>query len=121
MDIVTVLLLGAIIVVAIVLLFSPPLRRSSSPFVTVLSTGNPALLALSKSILEDAEIPFVANGEGVQDLFGLGRIGPGGYNLITGPARIQVPLNYEKEARVLLSDIETSYNQAEEPPPGPSA
>jgi hypothetical protein len=68
---------------------------------------------LSKSILEDADIPFMAKGEGVQDLFGMGRIGPAGYNLITGPVEIQVPSNYEKEARVLLTDVETSYNKVD--------
>ncbi len=107
------LVLLCVVVAAAIMLLYAPLKRSGQPYVTILATGNPALVALSKSILEDADIPFLAKGEGVQDLFGLGRIGPAGYNLITGPIEIQVPSNYEKEARVLLSDMETSYNKVD--------
>lgn len=101
-----------LILAGITLLFSP-LKRSGYPFVTVFSTGNPALISLSKSLLEDADIPFMAKGEGVQDLFGIGRIGSAGYNLITGPVEIQVPSNYEKEARAILADVESSYNNVD--------
>jgi hypothetical protein len=111
MMIVTLILLCVVIAAAIMLLFSP-LKRAGQPYVTILTTGNPVLISLSKTILEDAEVPFLAKGEGVQDLFGIGRIGAG-YNFVTGPVEIQVPSNYEKEARVLLAEVETSYNKVD--------
>jgi len=100
-----------VIGVAVFLLFSP-LRTTKHPSVTVMVTGSPALIALAKSILDDAGIPYFPKGEGVQELFGVGRVG-GTYNFVTGPVEIQVPSNYEKQARVLLADLETSYNVEE--------
>ena len=58
-----------------------------------------------KSILDDAEIPYLVKGEAIQNLFGIGVIGTG-YNLIAGPVEIQVGRQDESKARELLASIE---------------
>jgi hypothetical protein len=40
--------------------------------ITVLESGDPALLAVAKSLLEAAKIQYFVKGEGVQDLFAAG-------------------------------------------------
>ena len=72
--------------------------------VTVLTSSDPALLAVAKSLLEADGITFIARGEGLQDLFGLGRVG--GFNAVTGPVEIQVSTAAEAEARRLLVNLE---------------
>ena len=67
-----------------------PERPAPVHLVTVLETGDPALIALVKSLLEDGGIPYFARGEGVQDLLGLGRFGTDGF---------QVDRGDEKDAR----------------------
>lgn len=44
-----------------------------------------------------------ARGEGVQDLFGVGRVG--GHNYVTGPAELWVRADDEERARLLLDGI----------------
>jgi len=73
--------------------------------VTVFQTGNPMALALAKGALESAGIPFVSEGEGLQDLIGLGRF-PGGFNVATGPVKIRVDVRDADAAREVLADIE---------------
>jgi len=73
--------------------------------VTVLRTSDPALLAVSKSLLEAEDIPSVAQGEGLQDLVGLGRVG--GSNLVAGPVELQVHREDEARARLVLQDQQT--------------
>ncbi|KKM11226.1 hypothetical protein SY88_09815 [Clostridiales bacterium PH28_bin88] len=72
--------------------------------VTVLATGDPALIAIAKSILECAGIKYFAKGERLQDLFGYGRLGPG-FNPLTGPVEIQVARDDEEAARDLLKGL----------------
>jgi hypothetical protein len=61
---------------------------------TVLRPNNPALRALAESILRDAEIPFVVEGDGAfQALYA------------TGQVSIQVRAEDEEEARLLLADL----------------
>jgi len=95
----------AVIVIAILLLAAFCLFSSDGKdedkFITVLRTGNQGQIAIAKSLLDEAGIPYIAKGEGVQDLFGAGRIG-GGYNYITGPVEIQVRASDESEALDLL-------------------
>ena len=76
-----------------------------SGLVTVFQTGNPIALALAKGALESASIPFVSEGEGLQDLIGLGRF-PGGFNVAAGPVRIHVDIRDAESAREVLADIE---------------
>ncbi len=72
--------------------------------VSVFETGDPAILALAKSILEEAGIEYYARGEGIQDLFGAGRVGVG-YNPLVGPVSIQVREENEEESIELLREL----------------
>lgn len=72
--------------------------------VTVFESGDSTRLAVAKATLDAAGIRYVAQGELVQDLFGLGRV-TGSYNLITGPARIRVASENAARARELLAPI----------------
>ena len=78
-------------------------EQTSDGPVTVLSTGDPALLAVAKSLLEEADIEFFAKGEAVQDLVGGGRLG--GFNPAVGPVELQVAPEHADEARALLRDL----------------
>jgi hypothetical protein len=71
----------------------------------VLETSDQGLLAIAKSLLEEAEIPFFAKGEGVQDLFGWGRLGTG-FSIVAGAVALQVPADQADEARGLLKDLQ---------------
>lgn len=84
------------------------MNKEQGNFVTVLSTGKQADIAVAKSILEAAGIRYFIKGEGVQDLFGYGRLGSG-FNPITGPIKIQVSRSDEKEARELLEHLSDSH------------
>ena len=83
----------------------PPEDHEGEALVTVLDDGDPGRLALAHSLLDDAGISHIVAGEGLQDLFGLGRLGAG-FNVITGPAHIQVPESRAEEARELLEELE---------------
>ena len=72
---------------------------------TVFQSSDLALFALAKYALDGERIPYIADGEGIQDLFGVGRLGTG-YNLITGPPRIRVMAEHVERARELLADLE---------------
>ena len=68
----------------------PEPKREYVEFVTVLS-GNPAVIAMAKSILESAEIQYLTQNEGVP------------YPSL--PGEIQVAKYDEQEARKLLKDL----------------
>jgi hypothetical protein len=65
----------------------------------------PAFGALVRAVLDEAGIRYSMRGEGVQDLFTVGRIGTG-YNLITGPGTLFVERARAAEARELLAALE---------------
>lgn len=94
----------AILLLAAYFLFSSD-EKEGDRFVTILRTGNQGQIAIAKSLLDEAGIPYLAKSEGVQDLFGAGRLG-GGYNYITGPVEIQVRTSDESEALDLLKPEE---------------
>ena len=79
-------------------------KEDHEKLVTVFETGNEAVVAVVKSILDEAKIKYLAQGEGVQDLFGVGVIGTG-FNPITGPVEFKVMPEDEEYARELLKDI----------------
>ena len=79
-------------------------NQSAGP-ITVLESGDPALLAVAKSLLEGAGIQYFAKGEGVQDLFAGGRIGAG-FNPFTGPIQLQVAADDAEQAKALLGDLD---------------
>jgi len=81
--------------------------------VTVFESGDPALVALACSLLESAEIPFLTKGEGIQDLFGVGRLG--GFSVVAGPVVLQVDKKDFDEATDLLEDLDTSKPDTIEP------
>ena len=73
--------------------------------VPVFQTGDIIALAFAKAALESERIPFVTQGEGLQDLIGLGRF-PAGFNLAAGPIRIHVDARDAERAREVLAEIE---------------
>ena len=83
-------------------------KTASGPeLVTVYETGNLGAVAVAKSLLESVGIKYLVKGEGIQDLFGIGRIGSM-YNMVTGPIQIQVLKGNAEDARELLADLEDS-------------
>ncbi len=76
-----------------------------SDIVTVYETGNAALIAMAKSLLDGAGIRYIVKGENLQNLFGGGVIGTG-YNLVVGPAQIQVQREDQAAALKLLAELE---------------
>lgn len=78
---------------------------SDRDLVTVFETGDPGLLAMAHSILDEAAVPYLTQGEGIQDLFGVGRLGTG-FNILTGPVHILVERASEPEVRQLLDGLE---------------
>ncbi len=81
-----------------------PQREPDIEYVTVLEAGNPATLAVAKSLLQAAEIDYLAMGEQLQDIIAGGRLGLG-FNPVTGPVRIMARREDEDEARELLRDL----------------
>jgi hypothetical protein len=73
--------------------------------ITVLATGDTTELIMAKLALEAEEIAFVTQGEGVQDLFGIGRLFSG-FNPITGPVEIRVRAEDAERARAVLAELE---------------
>ena len=71
---------------------------------SVFESGDPGVFALAKAVLDRAGIRYVTQGEALQNLFGVGRIGTG-YNNITGPQRICVPAAHVERARKLLAHV----------------
>jgi hypothetical protein len=84
-------------------------QRSSDDPVTVLETGDPGLLGVARSLLESAGIPNFAQGEALQDLFGVGRLV--GFNPVTGPVRLQVSADDAEEARAVLMQLEADARE----------
>lgn len=72
--------------------------------VTIFSTGNHGLIALAKSILDDAKIGYYAKNENSEDLIGIGVVGTG-YNPVIGPIELQVLEENAGEAKKLLKEL----------------
>ena len=79
-------------------------KEDHERLVTIFETGNEAVVAVVKSLLDEAKIKYLAQGEGVQDLFGVGVIGTG-FNPVTGPVEFKVMPEDAEYARELLKDI----------------
>ena len=71
--------------------------------VTVLETSDLGLIAMAEGILEGEGIEYLAKGEGIQDLFGMGRLVP--VNPVSGPVEIQVAAGNAERARELLGEL----------------
>lgn len=88
-------------------------EKDSERLVSVLKSGHQGVIAVAKSILDEAEIKYLVKGEGLQNLFGVGVMGTG-FNLITGPIEIQVLPQDAETAQELLKDVEESEETGEE-------
>lgn len=72
--------------------------------VTVLATRDPALIAIAKSLLDDADIQYLAKGEATNALFGGALTG---FNPTASLVQIQVHRDDAADARELLKDLLT--------------
>ena len=66
---------------------------SEKKLVSITMVNNPALLTIAKSILEDANIPYITRGEGFQTIYA------------TGPVTLMVAEQDADQARELLADL----------------
>jgi hypothetical protein len=80
--------------------------------VPVFATGDAGLISLAKSLLEAEGIDYYGRGEGVQDLFGWGRIAAG-FNLVVGPVQFLVRADDAERARDLLKALDTTPDDPE--------
>jgi len=71
--------------------------------VSVLATGDAGVIGLARSLLDAEEIDYFVRGDGLQDLFGLGRIT--GFSFAMGPAEFVVRSDDAKRARELLDGL----------------
>lgn len=71
--------------------------------VRVLASGDAGLIAVAKSLLEGEKIDYFVRGDGLQDLFGLGRMT--GFNFAMGPAEFWVREDDAERARELLEGL----------------
>jgi hypothetical protein len=84
---------------------------------TVYVTEDPALLAMAKSLLEDAQIEYFTKGDNIQ-LFGGGRLGGG--NILCGPVEFLVVAEDAPAARELLAHLDDAVsNEPSEEKPSP--
>jgi len=71
---------------------------------TVYATRNPTLVALIKSLLEDAEIEYFTKGDEIQNMIGLGGLGGLGY--VIEPVEFVVAAKDAPTARELLAHLD---------------
>jgi hypothetical protein len=83
----------------------PPDERGEIELVKIYEGGNPALIALVESLLDDGDIDFSTTSEGLQDILAGGRIG-GGYNIAIGPVMFYVRREDEADARAILATLD---------------
>jgi putative signal transducing protein len=77
--------------------------------VPVLATGDAGVIAFAKSLLEAEEIDYFVRGDGLQDLFGLGRMT--GFSFAMGPAEFLVRSDDADRARELLDGLTAPHLQ----------
>ena len=80
---------------------------------TVFEATEPVDQMWVESLLEEAGIAYFTANEGVQNLFGVGQIG--GFNLVTGPIAVRVPVADADRARDLIAQ---GLAERETEPPG---
>lgn len=79
-------------------------ERAQIELVKVYEGGNPALIALLESLFEDAAIEYSTTSEGLQDLFGWGRIGAS-YNFAIGPVMFYVRREDKAAAQAIVAKL----------------
>ncbi len=83
---------------------------------TVYATRNPTLVALAKSLLEDAGIEYFTKGYGIPGLANIG----GGLNCVNGPMEFVVAGKDAPTARELLAHLDDALpDEPSEEEPGP--
>jgi hypothetical protein len=93
----------------------PP--RAAEPeliLVKVFETGNAAIIPLFESLLGDAGIEYMSKGEGIQDLFGWGRLGTN-LNYVIGPVEFYVREDAATEARAIAETLGAAGEEFHEP------
>jgi hypothetical protein len=70
--------------------------------VTVLATRDPGIIAIAKSILDGADIQYLAKGEATNALFGGSLVG---FNASASLVQIQVQRDRAEDASELLRDL----------------
>jgi hypothetical protein len=93
-------------------LIEPVAGEPDAELVKVWEGVNPAVLPLVESLLDEAQIEYMKRGEAVQDLFAAGRLL--GLNPVVGPVEFWVRVEFEQQARELLSGIDESHVVEEE-------
>jgi hypothetical protein len=82
-------------------------RRAPDPdieLVPVFQSGDEGQILVAKSLLDAEGIEYLVRGDGLQDLFGVGRLAFG-FNNIVGPAEFVVRKEDEARARELLREL----------------
>jgi hypothetical protein len=89
------------------------MKEDNQIAVTVFSSGNEALVAVAKSLLDDAGIEYIVRNEETQNLVGFGVLGTG-YNPVIGPTVIQVLESKEEEAKKVLEELREEEGNTDE-------
>lgn len=79
------------------------MEPNSEPAV-VYETGDAVMVALARSLLAEADVPYVTTGEMLQDIIAPGRFGLH-FNPVAGPVKFLVPPAFEEDAREVLVDL----------------
>ena len=80
-----------------------PEPTPDAALVPVLATGDAGLIAIAQSLLDAEQIDYLLRGDGLQDLFGAGRLT--GYSFAMGPAEFLVRSEDFDRARELLGGL----------------
>jgi hypothetical protein len=80
-----------------------PEPTPDAELVPVLATGDAGLIAIAQSLLDAEKIDYLLRGDGLQDLFGAGRLT--GYSFAMGPAEFLVRSEDAARARELLDGL----------------
>ena len=90
-----------------------PEPTPDAELVRAFATGDMGLIAIARSLLEGEKIDYFVRGDGLQDLFGLGRATS--YSFAVGPAEFWVRADDAENVRVLLQDLLASADQPADP------
>jgi len=75
--------------------------------IPIFKTTDQSKIMIAKSLLEEAGIDYFAQGEGIMDLFGAGRLN---FNPIVGPVIFAVKPEDEQKAREILAELINEQN-----------
>ena len=90
-----------------------PEPTPDAELVRAFATGDMGLIAIARSLLEGEKIDYFVRGDGLQDLFGLGRATS--YSFAMGPAEFWVRADDAENVRVLLQDLLASADKPADP------